>query len=534
MRHPLINLSKLFLNICFILVLGLSQIGGCGGDNGDDTTNNENPDSSQPNNPPSTPEIDYMGTWSGATDQGKAFIFVVEELSSYDVTEIKYFVDLNGNVCAEEISGTIDNIMIPLTNQECVVSSGPGDFSIEFHIYFDSAIQCHGTWSATDINCEANNSGSFSASKNVTCSDEDEDGYYAEDDCGTKADCDDDDPGLYPELRELEVCPSGCEYSSIQSAIEAASCENTILVAAGTYYEHINYLGKNITLRSENGPAVTIIDGNASGSVVSFTHGEGADSVLDGFTITNGSGTLTGYYTLGGGIYCKSSSPTISNCIISGNTASNGGGIYCYNYAFSIAPVYITNCSISGNTSTKTGGGIYCSYSNPTLTNCIISGNLAESNGAGGIFCRSSNPLIVNCTISGNLATSRGGGIYFLGCSAVMVNSICWGNAAQIIGDNMSIFLSDSSFDINYSAIEGGWSGLGNIGAEPEPDNPLFVDPQAATSAPTTLGDYHLQSGSPCIDAGDPASAFPDFPVDDIDDQARPQGAFYDMGADEF
>jgi hypothetical protein len=423
---------------------------------------------------------DYSGLWSGATDQGKAISFLVEEVNSYDITEMNYFVDLNGNICQESINGIVDNILVLLSNNECNVNSGPGDFSIEFQIYFDSDTKCHGTWSALDSNCDADNSGNFTACKDVDCSDEDKDGYYAEDDCGTEVDCNDSDPELYPEVGEIEACLSGCEYSSIQSAIDAAGCENTISVDDGTYYESIDYLGKNITVRSKNGPASTFIDGKAGGSVVSFISGEELDSVLDGFSIINGTGTSGGYYTYGGGIYCKSSSPTINNCIISSNLASNGGGICCCSYASSITSVNITSC-----------------------------------------------------TISGNMASSMGGGIYFMGCSAVMVNSILWGNASEIVGDDMSIFLSDSSIDITHSDIEEGWSGPGNIGEDLLLHDPLFMAPQAAASAPTALGDYHLQPGSACIDAGDPASALHNFPAYDIEGEARPQGLFYDMGADE-
>ena len=121
----------------------------------------------------------------------------------------------------------------------------------------------------------------------------------------------------------LEVGPSGYPYTSIQTAITAATTGDTVLVHDGTYVENINFSGKAITVRSANGAAGTIIDGNASGSVVTFNSGEGSGSILDGFTIRNGSGNG------GGGIYCSSSAPTITNCRITGNTAYFGGGIGC-------------------------------------------------------------------------------------------------------------------------------------------------------------------------------------------------------------
>ena len=111
-------------------------------------------------------------------------------------------------------------------------------------------------------------------------------------------------------------------YPTIQDAIDAAVDGDTVIVRAGTYVENIDFLGKAITVKSEQGPAATTIDGNSTNTVVTFQSGETLDSVLDGFTITNGSASH------GGGIYCGGydSSPTIMNNIISFNGKY---GIYC-------------------------------------------------------------------------------------------------------------------------------------------------------------------------------------------------------------
>ena len=113
------------------------------------------------------------------------------------------------------------------------------------------------------------------------------------------------------------------DFPTIQGAIDAADPGDCILVAPGTYVENIDFLGKAITVMSSGGAAVTTIDGNAAGSVVSFVNGESETSVIDGFTITNGSGVLNG-----GGINCEDAFPTIINNTISGNTcAASGAGI---------------------------------------------------------------------------------------------------------------------------------------------------------------------------------------------------------------
>ena len=329
----------------------------------------------------------------------------------------------------------------------------------------------------------------------------------------------------------LDVC-SGGTYTTIQAAINAAANGDTVSVCDGTYNENIDFLGKAITVRSENGAATTIIDGNASDNVVNFINSEGADSVLDGFTIQNG---LSNY---GGGIYCQwYSSPTITNCIISNNTANySGGGIYCvmsssptisnciikdntitggshYMGGGGIACEYesspvITNCTISGNSAPGPGGGIYCyDYSSPTITNCTISGNSAGDDGGGiachndsspiiancivsnnnalgayadggGIACQyNSSPTISNCTIANNTTTWYGGGICcFDFSSPVMTNCIISNNKGTVFGGGI-VCESDASPTVVNCTISGNWvdgdgGGIASLGYS----SPLVVN----------------------------------------------------------
>ena len=114
------------------------------------------------------------------------------------------------------------------------------------------------------------------------------------------------------------------DYASIQQAINAAASGDTVIVAPGTYYETIDFRGTNITVRSEQGPQVTIIDGHGVGSVASFKLGETRDAVLSGFTLRGGYTNSFG----GGGIAILSSSPTIRDNIIRDNqVCGSGAGI---------------------------------------------------------------------------------------------------------------------------------------------------------------------------------------------------------------
>jgi len=122
---------------------------------------------------------------------------------------------------------------------------------------------------------------------------------------------------------EVIYVPS--QQPTIQAGINAANDGDTVLVSPGTYVQSIDFNGKNIVVASlflTTGEVTyisgTVIDGNQSGSVVTFATSEGSDTVLEGFTITNGLAAS------GGGVYCSSSSPTIRNCTIVVNTVCSG------------------------------------------------------------------------------------------------------------------------------------------------------------------------------------------------------------------
>lgn len=215
--------------------------------------------------------------------------------------------------------------------------------------------------------------------------------------------------GPFPALGDTIRIPA--DQPTIQAGIDASTSGDTVLVAPGTYFENIAYDNKDITLRSEGGPAVTVIDGSSVLSVIKVKYLTAA-SAIEGFTIRNGSGT-EGY---GGGIYCEyHASLSITNCTITENTASNGGGIACRNYC----DATIENCLITGN-SGGNGGGLRLLDCSPTISQCSITGNSA-SLGGGIIFSFLAYPTITDCTISDNTATDKGGGVYYENASGGLI-----------------------------------------------------------------------------------------------------------------
>ena len=213
---------------------------------------------------------------------------------------------------------------------------------------------------------------------------------------------------LIPAFLSAAILHVPGQYNSIQSAISAADELDTVLVQPGAYYESINFLGKNIVVGSlylTTGQIDhidrTVIEGGNNRRPATFENGESHAARLIGFSLRNGN------VHLGGGIFCRESSPTLRNLYIYENRADDGGGIYCIEQS---SPV-ISNVYIIDNTATDQGGGIHCSdNSNPTIFDSKISSNSASS--GGGLYCNTNSlPALTDVDIVGNSAESMGGGI---------------------------------------------------------------------------------------------------------------------------
>ena len=199
----------------------------------------------------------------------------------------------------------------------------------------------------------------------------------------------------------------------------------------------------------------------------------------------------------GGGMnnYGGLSTPTVSNCTFSGNSAGTiGGGMRNYGNSPTVS-----NCTFSGNSAAEAGGGMFnWSSQVATVTNCTFSGNSSGTTG-GGMRNYFSSPTVSNCTFSGNSAAEAGGGMYNSSSSDPTLNNcILWGDLPDEIDNDTT-----STPNVTYSDVEGGWSGEGNIDADP-----MFVLAE--------MSDYRLLWGSPCIDTGDPNLYDPDLTRSDM------------------
>jgi hypothetical protein len=189
-------------------------------------------------------------------------------------------------------------------------------------------------------------------------------------------------------------------------------------------------------------------------------------------------------------------------------------------YNFDSSPT-LTNVIFSGNAA-QAGGGMFNENSSPILTNVIFSGNAVTVSGGGMANFNGSNPNLINVTFSGNTASS-GGGMANNNSNPTLTNVIIWNSVGGSIIDSFS------TPDVTYSNIQDGYTGTGNINA-----NPLFVDADGPDNTVGTLDDnLRLQSGSPSINTGNNA-AVPTGVTTDLEGKPRIQDGTVDMGAYEY
>lgn len=267
-------------------------------------------------------------------------------------------------------------------------------------------------------------------------------------------------------------------YDRIQDAIDAAWFGDTVLVGPGTYHENIDFLGKTITVLSEQGAVFTTIDGQGVKTVVTFQNGEGPDTVLDGFTLTGGYSQYDG-----GGILCQNySSPLITHNTIVSNNSARGAGIFC---TLGSSP-WIKDNIITGNVAQHNGAGIFCELAGAAL----ITGNTINANrgneGAG-ICCIDSISLdITGNTITDNISYQEGGGVYIENVLSVSMSGnlihknsavlkggavCCVDSALEITGDEMimnsgsqgaGVFALNSTLTVEDCTLEGNTSPIGS------------------------------------------------------------------------
>ncbi len=288
-----------------------------------------------------------------------------------------------------------------------------------------------------------------------------------------------------------------------------------------TFTKNSSNLGGGLTNYQGNLILTNCIFAENSANSIVVVMGGAIFTYEGSLTLTNCTFSRNNSLRDGAAICNTRSSLILSDCDFIENSTNDGKGGGIFNSGESI----LKNCSFIGNIAER-GGGIYNQDDNSILINCLFTGNSAEK--GGGMYIESSDTDMINCTFSGNLADS-GNALFFDkainsdNSTVKLTNCIVWDSDESIeIAD-------ESSVNINFSDIYGGWPGQGNID-----ENPLFVDSLGQDSIEGT-GDEDLRLApiSPCVDSGQVFYS-PYFAESDFDGNIRIFSDNVDMGAYEF
>lgn len=352
--------------------------------------------------------------------------------------------------------------------------------------------------------------------------------------------------GTYTENAQLAVSNSGLTiyggFTSGMTELSQRDSANFVVKVDGNLaYRCFNITAANVTL-----DGLTIQRGKMAGYGGGI-YNAGSGLIVQSCIITNCTTTGEGAGSdnhAGGGIYSKESMAVLSSVVIN-NKASlsgngyGGGGIYFDSTGILLVSNTVLQSNMAqdanaGNESYGAGGAIQMAQGGQlNALNCIFDGNAVLHNEVdkehrgGAIYLKqgSGGALVVNCTFYGNnVVRGFGGAIYSSGAPLAITNSIFWANTRGYRLTGQQIF-SSGSVSIDYACLPGTATDELYVGGTRTVSNVITNDPLFANAG---AHDLHLKSRggrwtssgwvtdaviSPCIDAGNPASAYDNEPA---------------------
>jgi hypothetical protein len=285
--------------------------------------------------------------------------------------------------------------------------------------------------------------------------------------------------------RKCLVVGAGGSYGTLQAAVDAAAAGGTLRVKGMCYGD--TTISKALTIVGESNPGfgpATLNGGNNQVKPGSVIVNHTATVSITGLAITGGysNSFIQGILAeRGGGVYNEGGSVTLTDSIVSDNTAhgngagltqhqepEGGGGIY--NEGGSLT---LNDSTIAGNTGGERGGGIYNVGGAVRLTGSTVASNtaskslrgLGQGSYGGGIYNEGGSLSLIKTTVTGNRSKGAlvvfagiGGGIYNERASLTITDSTVSGNEATVAGGGISagsVTLNNSTVSGN-TALEGG------------------------------------------------------------------------------
>jgi len=294
------------------------------------------------------------------------------------------------------------------------------------------------------------------------------------------------------------------ERPTIQSGINFASTGDTVRVAPGTYFENLNMKGKAITLTSESGSDVTIIDGNNVGPVITCGSREGTNTVISGFTIQHG------FSSWGAGIALSGSSPTIMNNLLQNNVQRDGGFGAAIG-GIGASPIIARNVFRNNTADNQVFAGVisFVNGNSPLLVENIFMNNPCRAINL--YLPTGSQPVVINNTIVGNTTGIRVDARSSVSAQ-LYLNNLLFGNG---IGLEVAFGSAANYPNWSHNLVFGGQTQYLGMPNPTGLNGNVSADPMLADIA---NANFRFLPGSPGIDAGENN---PQLPATDFDGNPR-------------